>query len=205
VNDTMITVVGNVVDSPRLVRTQTGSVTNFRLASTARRYDAQAQQYVDGSTLWIDVECWGELSGHVSGSVSKGDPVIVRGEISTHSWQSDDGRRSKPQIRARAVGHNLAKGTALFTKIKPARAAAGGDDASADGSFGDLIDEAYAAGVDPLTGEVVDVPEEGQSGEGDDVQQGIEPDVQRGRDYVDADHALHDMTAGGRSLEPAHA
>ena len=38
-NDTTVTVVGNVVDAPRRNNTQNGAVTNFRLASTARRYD----------------------------------------------------------------------------------------------------------------------------------------------------------------------
>lgn len=196
-NDTMITVVGNVVDSPRLVRTQSGSVTNFRLASTARRYDSQAQQYVDRSTLWIDVECWGELSRHVSGSVSKGDPVIVHGEISTHSWQTDDGRRSKPQIRARVVGHNLAKGAALFTKTKPVRAVAGGDEASAGGPLEDLADEAYVHAVDPLTGEVIDDMGSEPSGEEDGIR--------RGRDYVVGDETLNGETADDRHPEPVNA
>jgi single-strand DNA-binding protein len=36
VNDTEVTVVGNVVDSPRRVRLENSAVTNFRMASTAR-------------------------------------------------------------------------------------------------------------------------------------------------------------------------
>ena len=59
-NDTNITVVGNVVDSPRRDRLQNGSVTNFRMASTARRYDSATQEFVDGGTFWVDVECWSE-------------------------------------------------------------------------------------------------------------------------------------------------
>ena len=42
-NDTIVTVVGNVVDSPRRVSLDNGAVTNFRRASTARRYDAGRQ------------------------------------------------------------------------------------------------------------------------------------------------------------------
>ena len=62
-NDTMVTVVGNVVDSPRRVSLPNGAVTNFRLASTARRYDSGQQAFVDAGTLWVDVECWNGLSG----------------------------------------------------------------------------------------------------------------------------------------------
>jgi single-strand DNA-binding protein len=116
VSATEITVIGNVVDSPRRVRLQNGSVTNFRLAATERRFDRERQEYVDGNTFWVDVECFNELGGNVSRSISKGDPVVVVGTLSTHQWESDQGRRSRPQIRAEAVGPNLARGTADFRR-----------------------------------------------------------------------------------------
>ena len=122
-NDTIVTVVGNVVDSPRRVALANGAVTNFRLASTARRFDAAKEEFVDSGTFWVDVECWNTLSGNVSASVSKGDPVIVHGTLTTHTWESDAGPRSKPRIRAFAVGHSLGKGRALFTRDKSTRSA----------------------------------------------------------------------------------
>jgi single-strand DNA-binding protein len=130
VNDTIVTVVGNVADDPRRKVTQTGTVTNFRMASTARRFDAGSGQYVDSGTFWIDVECWNGLSGNVAGSISKGDPVIVQGALTTHNWESDNGPRNKPQLRAYAVGPNLAKGMAVFKRDRSGRApdAAAGED-----------------------------------------------------------------------------
>jgi len=117
VSATKITVIGNVVNSPSRVRLQSGAVTNFRVAANERRFDSASQAFVDGNTFFVDVECWGELGGHVSHSISKGDPVVVVGTISTHEWESEHGRRSRPQIRAEAVGPNLAKGTADFKKV----------------------------------------------------------------------------------------
>ncbi len=122
-NTTEVTVVGNVVGAPSRVRTQNGSVTNFRLAATERRYDSTVQGFVDGATFFVDVECWNELGGNVSHSVSKGDPVVVRGALRTHEWESDTGRRSRPQIRAEAVGFNLARGTGEFRRTQRAAAA----------------------------------------------------------------------------------
>ena len=119
-NDTEVTVVGNVVDSPRRVRLENSAVTNFRMASTARRYDSGRQEFVDAGTLWVDVEAWGELGGNVARSISKGDPVIVRGTLTTRSWDTENGRRSAPQIKATSVGPNLARGWADFHR--PARA-----------------------------------------------------------------------------------
>jgi single-strand DNA-binding protein len=116
VNETPIHVVGNVVDVPRRNRTSNGPVTNFRMASTARRWDEEAKGFVDTSTLWIDVACWGELGGNVARSISKGDPVLVVGNLLTESWDSDAGRRSSNRMKATAVGLNLARGWSDFKR-----------------------------------------------------------------------------------------
>lgn len=126
--ETEVTVVGNVVGPPQKNRTANGSVTNFRLASTSYRYDRETQGWVDKKQLFIDVECWGELGGNVSHTVSKGDPVIVTGELFTDEWEGDQGRRSKVKIRAATVGPDLAKGTAEFRRTT--RASSGTVDAA---------------------------------------------------------------------------
>ena len=120
---TEITVTGNVVAPPSRVRTQNGSVTKFRVASTQRRYDSAAQAFVDGASLFMDVECWNELGGNVSSSVSKGDPVIVRGALRTDEWESETGRRSRTVLRAQAVGLDLSRGTADFRRTPRAATA----------------------------------------------------------------------------------
>lgn len=179
-NDTTVTVVGNVVDSPRRVSLDSGAVTNFRMASTARRYDAATQQYVDSGTLWVDVECWGSLSGNVAASISKGDPVIVQGALTTHSWESESGPRSKPRIRAFAVGPNLSRGTADFRRARPART---------------------AEVVDGATGEITP-----QSAEPQDEHLAVAPAAPRaGRDYVGAGTTLDRVDTDDASLVPAHA
>jgi single stranded DNA-binding protein len=143
VNATEITVIGNVVNAPARNRTQNGSVTNFRVAATERRFDSAKQEWGDGSTFFVDVECWGELGGNVSHSISKGDPVVVVGAIRTHEWESDQGRRSRPQIRAEAVAPNLARGVADFRKTqRTAQSESQETDTSATPSsdeFGDLV------------------------------------------------------------------
>jgi single-stranded DNA-binding protein len=137
VSATEITVIGNVVNSPSRKRTQSGSVTNFRVAATERRFDSATQDWVDGHSFFVEVECWGELGGNVSHSISKGDPVVVVGAIRTHEWDSEQGRRSRPQIKAEAVAPNLARGVADFRRTPRAAAAASDESApSADASAG---------------------------------------------------------------------
>lgn len=125
-----ITVVGNVVTSPARNRTQNGSVTNFRVASTERRFDSATQSWVDGHSFFVDVECWGELGGNVSHSVSKGDPVVVVGAIRTDEWDSEEGRRSRPRVRAEAVAPNLARGVADFRRTPRTAPATSGEESS---------------------------------------------------------------------------
>ncbi len=172
---TEITVIGNVVTSPARKRTQNGSVTNFRVASTERRFDSATQDWIDGNTFFVDVECWGELGGNVAHSLSKGDPVVVRGAIRTDEWESDQGRRSRMQIRAEAVGPNLARGVTDFRRTaRPA--------GTVDRATGEVLG-------DHTTGHVPDSPEE----------------LTRGRDYEDADGALDPVDADDLTAQPAHA
>ena len=178
-NDTIVTVVGNVVDSPRRATVGSGVVTNFRMASTARRYDAARQEFVDGGTLWVDVECWSTLSGNVSASVSKGDPVIVHGALTTHEWESENGPRSKPRIKAFAVGPNLQKGRSLFTR-----------------------DRSAARSTEPVDAEPVDATEPEPFGPGPGEEAAEELLV--GRDYEVEGEAL-DLEDADLSREPAHA
>ena len=177
-NDTELTVVGNVVDSPRRVRLENSAVTNFRMASTARRYDTGKQEFVDAGTLWVDVEAWGELGGNVARSISKGDPVIVRGTLTTRSWESEAGRRSAPQIRATAVGPNLARGWSDFHR--PARPALGnGQD----------------AGREPEA-QTTPTPEEEQLARDLDAASTSE-------DYASGSGALYEVNPENSPLEPA--
>jgi single-strand DNA-binding protein len=176
VNDTITTVVGNVVDSPRRVRLESGSVTNFRMASTARRYDAKSQEFVDSGTFWVDIECWGDLGGNVSSSVSKGDPVVVHGALTTHSWESENGKRSTPRIKAFAVGPNLARGSAEFKRTRTQR------------TTDPVADESSAPSATPQEDGFLGTPE----------------DLVAGRDYMGEDQALNESTADALSLEPAH-
>ena len=168
-NATEITVIGNVVNTPARNRTQNGSVTNFRVAATERRFDSAKQEWVDGSTFFVDVECWGELGGNVSHSISKGDPVVVVGAIRTDEWESDQGRRSRPQIRAEAVAPNLARGVADFRKTQRAAQTGSQETEAADSSatpssdeFDDLVAGRDYAGADAALDDVnpADLPAE---------------------------------------------
>lgn len=121
-NDTMMTLVGNVVDEPRLRRTANGNdVANFRIASTSRRYDREEGRFVDNSTLFLTITCWRQLALNVHRSLHKGHPVVVSGRFTMREYKVDEQVRTSYEMEALAVGHDLSRGTSQFTRVVPSQ------------------------------------------------------------------------------------
>ena len=96
------------------------------MASTARRYDSATQEFVDAGTFWVDVECWGELGGNVVAQHQQGRPGDRPGRPDhARAGRPRTGASQPPQIRAYAVGPNLARGTADFKRTARPRHRAG--------------------------------------------------------------------------------
>jgi single-strand DNA-binding protein len=121
VNDTMLTVIGNVVDTPhRRVLDNGASVTTFRVASTSRRFDRERNAYVDRDSLFVRVNCWRQLGDNVVRSLIKGDPVIVTGRYFSRRYDVEEQKRTAYELEAYAIGHDLSRGTTIFTRPRSA-------------------------------------------------------------------------------------
>ena len=122
-NETLLTVVGHVANEPTLRVTSSGThVTGFRLACTERRYDKGLGAWRDGDTMFWGVSCWRAAAENVADSLVKGQPVIVHGRVKERTYDDKDGvRRSSMEIDALAVGHDLTRGVAKFTKASGVR------------------------------------------------------------------------------------
>lgn len=117
-NDTMMTIVGNVVDEPRRRQTKNGhEVTNFRVASTSRRYDREQERFIDNATLFVNVTCWRAMALNVDRSVRKGQPVVVTGRYTMREYKVEEQLRTAYELEALAVGHDLSRGTSDFTRV----------------------------------------------------------------------------------------
>ena len=58
-NETMVTVCGNVALEPRHIVKENGlRITSFRVASTTRRFDPEQKRWMDGETTRLGVSCW---------------------------------------------------------------------------------------------------------------------------------------------------
>ena len=89
--DTNLVIVGNVLTAPEWRRiTSTGSlVANFRIASTARRFDRETGRWVDGNSLRVRVTAWRRLAEGVASSITVGDPVVVYGRLYSRDWKDE--------------------------------------------------------------------------------------------------------------------
>lgn len=117
-NDTWMTIVGNVVEDPRKRETKNGhKVTNFRVASTSRRYDREQERYIDNETLYVNVTCWRAQAMNVADSLRKGHPVVVYGRYYTRDYRVEDQVRTSYELEATAVGHDLSRGVSSFRRM----------------------------------------------------------------------------------------
>jgi single-strand DNA-binding protein len=129
--DTNLVVVGNVLVAPEWRRVQSSGslVANFRVASTARRYDRENKCWVDGNNLRVRVTAWRRLAEGVASSITVGDPVIIYGRLYTKDWKDDKGNnRISYEMEAFAIGHDLARGRAKFFRTKALQEAGIGDE-----------------------------------------------------------------------------
>jgi single-strand DNA-binding protein len=119
-NETMITIVGNVATDLRFVRSERGTpLASFRLASTERRYDRGRGEWTDGRTSFVTVVCWRSLAENAAASLRKGDPVVVVGRLRVEPWEREDGRTgTSVEVVAHAIGHDLSRGTSAFRRTR---------------------------------------------------------------------------------------
>ena len=116
-NETLVTITGNVVSDVSEVTTASGiEIRNFRIATTTRRFDRGLSQWVDGDTSYMRVSCWRQLGRNVAESIVKGDPVIVTGTMRVKEWSNEAHPRSTVEIEAISVGHDLRRGVSAFAR-----------------------------------------------------------------------------------------
>jgi single-strand DNA-binding protein len=116
--ETVITVVGNLVDDPELRFTPSGAaVANFRIASTPRTFDRQTNEWKDGDALFLSCSVWRQAAENVAESLQRGMRVIVQGRLKQRSYETREGeKRTVIELEVDEVGPALAFATAKVTR-----------------------------------------------------------------------------------------
>ena len=92
--ETVITVVGNLVDDPELRFTPSGAaVANFRIASTPRTLDKQTNEWKDGDALFLSCSVWRQAAENVAESLQKGMRVVVQGRLKQRQYETREGEK----------------------------------------------------------------------------------------------------------------
>ncbi|MFB7779922.1 single-stranded DNA-binding protein [Streptomyces bauhiniae] len=116
--ETVITVVGNLVDDPELRFTPSGAaVAKFRVASTPRTFDRQTNEWKDGESLFLTCSVWRQAAENVAESLQRGMRVIVQGRLKQRSYEDREGvKRTVYELDVEEVGPSLRSATAKVTK-----------------------------------------------------------------------------------------
>ncbi|WP_329176972.1 MULTISPECIES: single-stranded DNA-binding protein [unclassified Streptomyces] len=116
--ETVITVVGNLVDDPELRFTPSGAaVAKFRVASTPRTFDRQTNEWKDGESLFLTCSVWRQAAENVAESLQRGMRVIVQGRLKQRSYEDREGvKRTVYELDVEEVGASLRSATAKVTK-----------------------------------------------------------------------------------------
>ena len=113
-----ITVTGLVATTPRHLTTSGGlAVTSFRLASSQRRYDREAQRWVDSDTNWYTVSMFRNVAINAAESIKKGDRVLILGTLRIRDWGDTDRSGTTVEITADHIGHDLYWGTSSYERV----------------------------------------------------------------------------------------
>ena len=135
--ETVITVVGNLVDDPELRFTPSGAaVANFRIASTPRTFDRQSNEWKDGEALFLSCAVWRQAAENVAESLQKGMRVVVQGRLKQRSYETREGeRRTVVELDVEEVGPSLKYATAKVARVQ--RSGGGGGYGSQGGGGDD--------------------------------------------------------------------
>ncbi|MFD4795942.1 single-stranded DNA-binding protein [Streptomyces anulatus] len=118
--ETVITVVGNLVDDVELRFTPAGAaVAKFRVASVPRVKNRETDQWEDAKDgLFLSCSVWRQAAENAAETLTRGMRVIVQGRLKQRSYEDREGvKRTVYELDVEEVGPSLKGATAKVTKV----------------------------------------------------------------------------------------
>lgn len=179
INEAQVFLSGYVATDPSYKLLPGGTaVAQLRVACTPRWLNRETGEWSDSPTSFLTVICWRKLADNVRISLRKGEPVLVRGRLQVRRYEDKEGApRIAVELDASSVGHDLARGVALFQRLqrdpadasaRPAAEARAGSTTAGvtNGEAGPRADEAVMAAVGDEPAAVAAGPAEVPAGSG---------------------------------------
>lgn len=98
-----VLIAGNLTKDPVFRQTTNGSpVVNFSIAANSKYRDANNKWQEE--VCYVGVVAWNKLAESCKDRLKKGSPVLVDGELQSHTFKTEDGRsRNVVEIKARRI------------------------------------------------------------------------------------------------------
>ena len=119
-NEQFITIRGRLTGPPELRFTPSGSaVANFTIASNARTFDKQTNEWKDKEAIFWRCAAWKEMAENVAESLDKGMAVVALAELESRSYTTKEGeKRTVTEARIEAIGPDLRWASAKVTRTQ---------------------------------------------------------------------------------------
>ena len=152
--ETVITVVGNLVDDPELRFTPSGAaVANVRIASTPRTFDRQSNEWKDGEALFLSCSVWRQAAENVAESLQRGMRVVAQGRLKARSYETREGeKRTVMEMDVEEVGPSLKYATAKVTRANRSSGGGGGGFSGGDDPWASQPAQSSAPAAAPQQG-----------------------------------------------------
>jgi single-strand DNA-binding protein len=133
-NETTLTLAGNLVDDPELRFTPAGQpVAKFRVASTPRYLDKNTNEWKDGDSLFLTCSVWRQAAENVAESLTRGMRAIVTGRLRQRSYETKEGdKRTVYEVEVDELGPSLRSASAKVTKVTRTKPTDGGQQHQGD-------------------------------------------------------------------------
>ena len=119
----LLTITGRLTEDPVLKFIQSGAaVVEVNVAHNHRKKNGDGWE--DDGATFIRATVWRDHAEHVAESLTKGDEVVIIGELRQRTWESNGEKRSTFEIRAESITPSLRFATAKVTKAGASTVAA---------------------------------------------------------------------------------
>ena len=132
-NETAITIRGRLTADPELRFTPSGAaVVNLTIASNARRFDKQTNEWKDMPATFWRCNAWRDMAENIAESLGKGAAVIASGNVAQREYETKEGeKRTVVEVELEAIGPDLRWATARPVKAERGKGGFGGNAAPA--------------------------------------------------------------------------
>lgn len=112
----IITVIGNLTADPEVRNANGAKVANISIASTARKFDRDKNEWTDKPTVFYRASGWRSTADNIEASLHKGDRVIALVEAVPNSYEKDGVTINTVQYEILEIAASLEFATVAISK-----------------------------------------------------------------------------------------